>query len=463
MAATLTPTPTSPSLRDTTCLTPESQSESDNHNQLRQIFQSKSATEPRPHVERNRSSAREEKHKHYEEARVTFTKTIAGHYRDGKTGYRRVGALFITWDEDDMQCKETEVDRLRTIFERDFGFETDLYQIPSKKSQSGLMSKVAQFINEYDDPDCLAIIYYAGHGNDGEETKKFKFYARAQATSEGDPSTFFDDIRAVAQTPDCDQLMILDCCFASKAFTREHLGKRKFELLASAAHNQRCDAPRLENSFTRKLNDALPRLLRENPIGFSTAHLFREVYHDVLHVKPSLFDQSPRSLGRIWLRPQISTLPKNNDQGSTYLDITLRLTDTPEGVVMNELASHLQYLPYVREIRVKDLYAPKDKISDFMLFVLQAQKLKPLLRKLLAKRRRKNFLELHRRAKEEHGTAHHKISSHLVDLHLINAERPLYDWSSARRYPKRGWEDDSLEIDQTKRRKSTTWPPESAL
>lgn len=42
-------------------------------------------------------------------ARLTFNKTIEGRYRHGKTGYRQVGALFLTWKDDDMQCKETEV------------------------------------------------------------------------------------------------------------------------------------------------------------------------------------------------------------------------------------------------------------------------------------------------------------------------------------------------------------------
>ena len=44
-----------------------------------------------------------------EEARVVFNKTIEGHYRDGRTGYRRVGALFLTWAADDLQCKTQEV------------------------------------------------------------------------------------------------------------------------------------------------------------------------------------------------------------------------------------------------------------------------------------------------------------------------------------------------------------------
>ena len=44
-----------------------------------------------------------------DEAKIVFNKTIDGRYRHGKTGYRQVGALFLTWKDDDMQCKETEV------------------------------------------------------------------------------------------------------------------------------------------------------------------------------------------------------------------------------------------------------------------------------------------------------------------------------------------------------------------
>lgn len=63
------------------------------------------ATSTPPHHYRAKS-ARESQ---CEDARVIFNKTIEGHYRQGKTGYRQVGALFLTWADDDMQCKATEV------------------------------------------------------------------------------------------------------------------------------------------------------------------------------------------------------------------------------------------------------------------------------------------------------------------------------------------------------------------
>lgn len=64
-----------------------------------------SSSDPPLHHHRAKSASETQ----FEEARVIFDKTIEGHYRHGKTGYRQVGALFLTWEDDDMQCKTTEV------------------------------------------------------------------------------------------------------------------------------------------------------------------------------------------------------------------------------------------------------------------------------------------------------------------------------------------------------------------
>lgn len=65
---------------------------------------------PPPFLSHHRSKSASEKQR--DDARIIFNKTIEGHYRHGKTGYRQVGALFLTWKDDDMQCKETEVGTL---------------------------------------------------------------------------------------------------------------------------------------------------------------------------------------------------------------------------------------------------------------------------------------------------------------------------------------------------------------
>lgn len=233
--------------------------------------------------------------------------------------------------------------------------------------------------------------------------------------------------------------MIIDCCFAAKAFVRESIGKRKFELLASAAANEESDAPHLPGSFTSNLNKVLRKLLAEHPNGFSTTHLYREIYHADLRTKPLLFDQSRYSFGRIWLRPQIPPPEPNEKRESTLLELTLRLNKEPDGVVMNELASHLQYLPHTEEVRFENLHAPIDQLENFMLFVLRAQKLRPLVRRLCARRQ---FLKV-AKIVEGNDMAH---PANLMDLHLSQNHISLFDWSSA------------AECSPRNKRKSPTWP-----
>lgn len=46
--------------------------------------------------------------KQAEDAKITFDKVLDGHYH-GTSGYKKVACLLLTWEDDDMKCKETEV------------------------------------------------------------------------------------------------------------------------------------------------------------------------------------------------------------------------------------------------------------------------------------------------------------------------------------------------------------------
>ena len=76
-----------------------------------------------------------------------------------------------------MPDTHKQVDALNDLFTNEFKYSTDYYQIPSEKWQTGLMRKISDFMWQYDSPDCLAIIYYGGHGYEGRETKQFKLAA----------------------------------------------------------------------------------------------------------------------------------------------------------------------------------------------------------------------------------------------------------------------------------------------
>lgn len=411
---------------------------------------------PPPSGYHHRSKSASEKER--DAAKLVFNKTIEGRYRHGKTGYRQVGALFLTWKDDDMQCKETEVDKLRQLFASDFNFKTVYFEIPSQRWETALHKAVADFCYDYDSPEDLAIVYYGGHAYEGRETKNFKWAARYDnSDGNGDPTAFFPDVLTCLRLPACDQLLILDCCFAAKAFSREHIGKRKFELLTSAAHDRRSPAPNQKVSFTRTLTTALRSLLRDNPKGFDTGHLYREVYHTVppheATTKPLLFDQSRHNYGKIWLMPQVlSNGPvKAEKEEPRFLKLTFRLNETPDLAVMNELALSLQYLPYVDQIKFEDLYAPKEQITNFMKSVVQAQRLKPLMRRLIARRKSLKVAEL------QTGNNGVEASKSLLKLHLEHNHLPVYDWSHTERAP--GHNQRVSEGSRDRRKKTGTWPP----
>ncbi|KAF7508637.1 hypothetical protein GJ744_009029 [Endocarpon pusillum] len=391
------------------------------------------------------------------QAQIIFSKTLQGHYSRGKTGYQRVGALFITWEGDDMQCKETEVDALRDLFKDKFSFKTEFYQIPSARWATGIHKTITDFLHEYDDQECLAIIYYGGHGYNGKETGAYKWAAKADLGSDREPTVFFNDTWTALRLPNCDILLVVDSCNAARAFVREPTDRSKFEILSSAAADEPASSPRQAGSFTRCLTNALTDLLQKHPEGFSTSLLYRELYHTQgIATKPWLFDSARLDRGRIWLRPQKSELLHNPRQapGKTFLNLTLQLHGTPENVVLNELALSLQYLPHIDQVRFENLYAPKRQIDKFFRVVRQAQKLRPLIRRALARRRVNKIKET--LTKEDVRT----YEPSYLKLLLEQRPNPVYDWSSAVL-------DDSCsgpnKGDQHRsKRKSVTWPSTQA-
>lgn len=195
---------------------------------------------------------------------------------------------------------------------------------------------------------------------------------------DGDPRAFFNDILYTLRLPDTDIFVIIDCCFASKAFLNGEMGKRKFELLASTSQTEWALAPKHDGSFTKILADVLDDLLDSEKYqkGFSSSKLYREVYHNAkMKIKPYLFDQSRYDYGKIWFRP----LPESSEAFATpkkrdiTIDLTLHLIEAPNGLMMNDLAKSLQYLPHVQEVDFARLHAPEKDIKSLRSSMKQLQ------------------------------------------------------------------------------------------
>ena len=77
--------------------------------------------------------------------------------------YEQVHVLLLSWEEDLLGVSE-EVAALRDIFQRTYNYDTEEWQIPSKRSHNSLVERVAGFLAAYEDKTALLIVYYAGHG-----------------------------------------------------------------------------------------------------------------------------------------------------------------------------------------------------------------------------------------------------------------------------------------------------------
>ena len=170
-------------------------------------------------------------------------------------------------------------------------------------------------------------------------------------------------------------------------------------------------------------------LLQENPKGFSTSHLYRELYHanppDEKPYKPLLFDYSRHNAGSIWLRPQVQRSPPDSEENRRYLKLTLKFNVEPDITVMDELASQLQYLPHIGQIRFDYLSAPNEQIVELMRLTYLTEKLRPLIRKLRVRRRLRQVMAL------KHPEYAAEALFSLLKPRWAKADQTTYDWSSA--------------------------------
>ncbi|KAF2821077.1 hypothetical protein CC86DRAFT_386623 [Ophiobolus disseminans] len=401
-------------------------------------------------------------------AQIEFNKTIAGCYRDGNAEYESVGVLLITWKEDDMRCKEREVNTLEQVFKDKFNFKTEQYEIPPTNSEQSLFSRLRAFNSCYDSPAKLGIIYYGGHAErkESEDGVDLEIFARQstgatgptnlsrQNTSLNDislpsspidvpekhghafpeprpeqPHISFRAIKEQIRAAETDMLIIVDSCFAAGAFTDQLFGGRKCELFCSIAEKDVARAPGQDGSFTRILTTTLEKMIQDLPEGFSTSDLFRELYlqQHKAH-KPAYFTQSRFDFGRIWLRPcrQKATLPSPDSKYS--IDVRFHLTKSLDLTELNKVVKALQWIPFVRMVKMQSMHSPNDDLSEFIRTIHLANRLRPLLARI----RRK--LEL-KRARQLFRTDSTLSSSSSVTSERFHVHEPrdvgLFDWSNA--------------------------------
>lgn len=383
-----------------------------------------------------------------ETSRIIFNKTISGRYQEGDAGFEEVGVLLITWRDDDLFCRDSEVPRLRDIFADKFGYTVREYEIPSKRSATGLASALASFAYDFDSPNKMAIVYYGGHGDFVEN--RLQLFAREQGDGElGDPTTFFDDALHQLKLPDTDILVIVDCCYAARAFSRTEMGRRKFELLTATPPLAFAPSPGKPGSFTTALCNAFDNLLETDKRGFTTAKLYRQVFFAQNDTrKPFLFDQSRYDYGKIWLKPfeRGSSQSGQADSDTTpgkiqpeakvrryYVDLRLQMSCMPDPLKMNQLATSMQYLPHVKELRFQHLHAPEEELEEFMNGIRKAAVLRPLVVRLRHRRAMKELQQ--RQTTDAQNDGLEPASVPHPSMHTKPADRSMYDWGDSFREP----------------------------
>ena len=208
-----------------------------------------------------------------------------------------------------------------------------------------------------------------------------------------------EDLRTCLRLPGCDILVIIDDCNTTGGFTasnREPIGKQKIEVLTTDTAKAEREAANVPGWLTKLLPETLGNLLKANPHGFPSSVLYSEIYFNSPDTRPYLFDLSSGHHREICICPPIPNYkpPKAKTKGELVLNLSLRLTGQQiETGMMNDIASHLQFIPHVEEIRFQNLSAPSKEIAKFMQLIIRAQKIRPLLRKLHARRQSREIQE----------------------------------------------------------------------
>ncbi|KAL9065712.1 MAG: hypothetical protein Q9161_008047 [Pseudevernia consocians] len=214
------------------------------------------------------------------EYQVLWSNTMdEGKYRS-PSNYKNIEVLLLCWAEksDDLIITE-EVSKLKRTFEECFNYHAQIEHLDASAKQTlqvQVNSIVANFVNAFDGPDTLLIVYYAGHGKPGKFFGSLECFGRL---SENDRQKRVDTLvwnkaELLLKDARADVLEIFDCCYAGNlSLTRgEH---RLFEFLGATKELSTTPVPG-KDSFTEALIWALKKLVEEKR-RFTTVELLRTI------------------------------------------------------------------------------------------------------------------------------------------------------------------------------------------
>ena len=78
--------------------------------------------------------------------------------------------MLLSWVDDNLGV-DTELERLSQVFSKLYHFDVHEFKIPRKSPGLATMSQLSDFLLEAI-PECLLIIYYAGHTRLSQQTNE---------------------------------------------------------------------------------------------------------------------------------------------------------------------------------------------------------------------------------------------------------------------------------------------------
>jgi len=170
-----------------------------------------------------------------------------------------------------------ELERLCDVFRDSYGFNPEIWHIPTIKSHHKLMGKALDFIEEFDQNNNLFIVYYAGHGTMNEHRQSVWSCRRDLQYASVDWSS----IQSLFDKASSDVLILLDCCAAASAATTS--GNGVVETIAACGFEGIAPPPG-RFSFTNTLIEVLEDW-KSRP-SFSVASLHTEILFQLKAKRP---------------------------------------------------------------------------------------------------------------------------------------------------------------------------------
>ncbi|KAL8753620.1 MAG: hypothetical protein Q9199_004924 [Rusavskia elegans] len=192
---------------------------------------------------------------------------IANSFPRQRSPYTSVYVLLLRWAEDDLNV-QAELTTLKHIFEKQYRFTTEQWDIPGRDSTQAtraLQRKLYNFQDSHQCEDELLIVYYGGHG-DPDRRGRSIWAANKKPDS---PTLNWSSLQHLLETAIPHVLIILDCCHAANAARDTSDGTTK-ELLAACGR----EYPTLGNSdrsFTTALIEEL-RVFGNKPFTVAMLH-----------------------------------------------------------------------------------------------------------------------------------------------------------------------------------------------